>query len=148
MRNVDTEVARFNAMSDVAGSSEVKRAQLPTGTTPDLASPRPAERLAEMAGTSIRLSCGHGEFITDPRIARWLNVEGDISYRCRTCDADQPIVAIGEDATSEPDSTVGELSRAASSQLTEELERLASLHVSGALTDAEFHAAKARLLGI
>jgi hypothetical protein len=29
-----------------------------------------------------------------------------------------------------------------------ELERLTGLHVSGALTDAEFQAAKARLLGM
>jgi Short C-terminal domain len=148
MRNVDTEVARFNAMADAAGSSEVKQAQPPRRAAPDLASPRPAERLAEVAGTQIRLSCGHGEFITDPRIARWLSVEGDISYHCRTCDTDQPIVAIGEDVTSEPGSPGGELDRAASSQLTDELERVASLHASGALTDAEFHAAKARLLGM
>jgi uncharacterized membrane protein YebE (DUF533 family) len=31
---------------------------------------------------------------------------------------------------------------------TSEIERLASLHMSGALTDAEFAAAKAQLLGI
>lgn len=148
MRNVDAEVARFNTMADVADSSEVKRAQPPTGTKPDLGRPRPADQSAEMAGTSIRLSCGHGEFITDPRIARWLDVEGDISYHCRTCGTDQPIVAVGEDATSEPGSAVSELGRAASSQLADELERMASLHASGALTDAEFHAAKARLLGM
>lgn len=147
MRNVDADVARFNTMADVADSSEVKRAQPSTGTNPDLARPRPADQSAEMAGTSIRLSCGHGEFITDARIARWLDVDGDISYHCHTCDTDQPIVAVGEDATSEPGSAVGELGRAAS-QLADELERVASLHASGALTDVEFHAAKARLLGM
>jgi hypothetical protein len=36
---------------------------------------------------------------------------------------------------------------ATTSQLTADLTRLASLHASGALTDAEFQAAKARLLG-
>jgi len=36
----------------------------------------------------------------------------------------------------------------APSDSTSELERLASLHTSGALTDAEFTAAKAKLLGV
>lgn len=39
-------------------------------------------------------------------------------------------------------------SQPSSGQLTDELTRLASLHTSGALTDAEFQAAKGRLLGI
>jgi hypothetical protein len=37
---------------------------------------------------------------------------------------------------------------AAAGDTTAELERLASLHQSGALTDDEFAAAKAKLLGI
>jgi len=112
---------------------------------------RPAVRSATGGShpeTSIRLSCGHAAFITDPRTVRWLSAEGEKSYHCRICDADRPIVTIGEDAASEPGSPGDELSRPASGQLIDELERLARLHQSKALTDAEFQAAKARLLGM
>jgi hypothetical protein len=85
---------------------------------------------------------------TDPRIIRWLSVEGDISYHCQTCNADRAVRAIGGDATPEPVTSGGQPTKSASIRLTDELERLASLRVSGALTDAEFQAAKARLLGI
>jgi Short C-terminal domain len=98
--------------------------------------------------TLIRLSCGHTAVIADPRTARWLAVEGDISYHCRTCNADRPVIAIGEDPTAMPSSSGGQLSGRMSGQLADELERLAGLHASGALTDAEFQAAKGRLLGL
>lgn len=134
-----------NGEHTCAGSSVVQPGQPPSGADPGLAGRSPAD---QDSGTSIRLSCGHAEFITDPGIVKWLSVDGDLSYRCRTCDADQPIVAIGEDASLEPASLGDGPSRPTSRQLIDELERLAGLHVSGALTDAEFLAAKARLLGL
>ncbi len=130
-------------------------------------------------------------FVSDPRTVRWLSVEGDKSYRCRKCDADRPITAIGDDALREEAAdahppvleTIHELTdllaaqeasaaeksatgdsasaddglssvqgqasgqQPTISQLTDELERLASLHASGALTDSEFQAAKATAAG-
>lgn len=103
---------------------------------------------SRQAETLIRLSCGHAVIITDPRVVRWLSVEGEVSYHCRTCDADVPVVGTGNDASPEPSLPDDDRRRPTSSQLTGELERLASLHASGALTDAEFQAAKARLLGM
>jgi Short C-terminal domain len=98
-------------------------------------------------GTTIRLSCGHAASITDPQTISWLSVEGDLSYRCPVCSAERPIVAIGEDATAEPNHVPNEARAAVSNRLVDELERLSSLQTSGALTEAEFQAAKARLLG-
>jgi hypothetical protein len=83
----------------------------------------------------IRLSCGHTASITDPRAASWLTIDGEVTYHCPICGSERAIVATVDNAAAE------------SSQLIDELERLATLHDSGALTDTEFQAAKARLLG-
>jgi hypothetical protein len=98
--------------------------------------------------TVIQLSCGHTVIVTDPRTIRWLSAPGDLSYRCRACDADVSIVVVGGELIPEPGSPAHETSKPTSSQLTDELERLTGLYVSGALTDAEFQAAKAQLLGL
>ena len=77
-----------------------------------------------------------------------LSVEGELSYRCPVCGAERAIVATGEvTTTSEPSDLPNEVSAGESGQMIHELERLARLHDSGALTDTEFQAAKARLLG-
>jgi hypothetical protein len=63
------------------------------------------------------------------------------AFQCPEAEKEQPAVPpqnSGQHASSQP----------SSGQLTDELTRLASLHTSGALTDAEFQAAKGRLLGI
>jgi hypothetical protein len=51
-------------------------------------------------------------------------------------------------ATSAPPSALAPVAAAPADDTTSEIERLASLHTSGALTDGEFTAAKAKLLGI
>ena len=50
-------------------------------------------------------------------------------------------------AGAEPDATASPAAGAPDDDLVERLERLRTLHAEGALTDAEFAAAKARLLG-
>jgi hypothetical protein len=93
--------------------------------------------------TTIQLSCGHVVLITDPQTIRWLSAEGELSYRCSMCHGERSIVAVGEDAIA----MRADEDAPASRQLLDDLERLRSLHVSGALTDTEFQAAKSRLLG-
>jgi Short C-terminal domain len=98
-------------------------------------------------GTMVRLERGYVLLITDPRTIRWLTAEADLSYRCRACDAERSIVAIGEDALIEADHTHDDADPSVPGQLLDHLERLASLHASGELTEIEFQAAKSRLLG-
>jgi Short C-terminal domain len=97
--------------------------------------------------TTILLSCGHTTLIADPHMVGWLSVEGALSYRCPICDAERAIVTINEDAASESEFVPDETAVGEFSQLIDELERLAALRTSGALTDTEFQTAKARLLG-
>lgn len=119
----------------------------PAGTPPPSEVQSQAKHAIEGSrhGTTIRLSCGHAASITDPQTISWLSVEGDLSYRCPVCSAERPIVAIGQDATSESNYIPDAARAAGSNQLIDELERLASLYTFGALTEAEFQAAKAQL---
>ena len=126
----------------------------------------------------IRLSCGHVSEISDPRVVRWLSVpDGDLSYNCATCGIERAvdevidrasIAAAGTAAARDTQAMLQEMrelterltldepvARAresstptASPGVTDSLERLAALHSSGALTDAEFQAAKAKLLSL
>lgn len=96
--------------------------------------------------TTIRLSCGHTVLITSPRVARWLSIEGDLSYHCPSCDIEAEVIAVGEETLPGPAAAPRTTGRAEPSELSSELERMARLHAAGALTDAEFQAAKARLL--
>lgn len=98
-------------------------------------------------GTTVRMECGHILLITDRRTIRWLTAEGELSYHCKECDAERPIVAVGEDTLSEAGQNQDDPRTIPPSQLVDDLERLTNLHASGALTDAEFQAAKSRLLG-
>ena len=58
----------------------------------------------EAAETPVRLACEHVTFVTDPKIVSWLDVEGEKAYYCRTCQADQAIMATGLDALRSPGS--------------------------------------------
>lgn len=98
-------------------------------------------------GTTIRMECGHVLPITDRRTIRWLTAEGELSYHCKECDAERLIVAVGEDTLSEAGQSRDNPHTPPPSRLVDDLERLTNLHASGALTDAEFQAAKSRLLG-
>lgn len=82
IRNAQREIVQFNAAAAAAA---------PTA--------RPRQEAAE---TPVRLACGHVEFITDPKIVNWLEVEGPKAYYCRTCQADQAIIATGPDALRSP----------------------------------------------
>jgi hypothetical protein len=75
VRSAQREVVEFNAI--VAADNKA----------------RPSEDPAE---TPVRLACGHVAFIADPKILRWLSVEGEKSYWCRTCEDDQSITATGQ----------------------------------------------------
>jgi hypothetical protein len=96
----------------------------------------------------VHLACGHAVVITSPRMIRWLSAPGEISYQCKTCGTSQRILSVGDNppdrAVEPPDDTVQPAP--AGSGLIADLEKLASLHASGALTDQEFQAAKTRLL--
>jgi len=81
IRNAQREVVQFNAAAAAA----------PT------AGPR-----QEAAETPVRLACGHVTFITDPKIVIWLDADGEKAYYCRTCQADQTIIATGPDALRSP----------------------------------------------
>jgi hypothetical protein len=83
IRNAQREVVQFNAAA--------------VATPPG----RPRQEAAE---TPVRLACGHVTFVTDPKIVSWLDVEGEKAYYCRTCQADQAIVATGPDALRSPGS--------------------------------------------
>jgi Short C-terminal domain len=96
----------------------------------------------------IRLECGHAVVITNPRTVEWLSVEGDVSCYCQACDADCLVVAIGGDIPEEPSAPDGQPGFSEPRGMIDELERLARLYGSGALTDEEFRAAKAHLLGL
>lgn len=81
IRNAQREVVQFNAAAAAAP---------------------PAQPRQEAAETAVRLACGHVTFVTDPKIVSWLDVEGEKAYYCRTCQADQAIIATGPDALRSP----------------------------------------------
>jgi hypothetical protein len=122
---------------------------------------------------TIGLECGHMAEVSDPRVARWLSVpDGEVSYHCATCGADRAVEKViepeaiaaggaaqdtpaagrplrgGPAADGGPGRDGDHSSPAAGSTVITDLERLAKLHAAGALTQAEFLAAKAKLLGI
>lgn len=75
--------------------------------------------------------------------AHFAAVQQHLTRRPEQSRVEQPLPRIAENGTAEP--TAAEPARSASST-TEELTRLAELHRSGALSDEEFSAAKAKLL--
>jgi hypothetical protein len=83
IRNAQREVVQFNAAAAAA--------------------PPANQSQQESVETPVRLACGHVAFITDPKIVRWLDAEGEKAYYCRTCQGDQDITATGPDALRPPE---------------------------------------------
>ncbi|MDA8322601.1 MAG: SHOCT domain-containing protein [Actinomycetota bacterium] len=173
----DEEVRRRGGRGDVAGilglppASVAARGRL-QGTH------RATQASVPQEVAVIRLSCGHVSEVRDPRVIGWLSVpDSDLSYRCPTCGIERAvdeitdpagIAAAGITAAQDTRSMLGEIRElterlaaddpggraeeaaapSAGPSVTESLERLAALHSSGALTDAEFQAAKAKLLSL
>jgi hypothetical protein len=82
IRNAQREVMQFNAAAAAVAPAD-----------------QPQQQSVE---TPVRLACGHVAFITDPKIVRWLDAEGEKAYYCRTCQSDQGITATGPEALRPP----------------------------------------------